>query len=96
MDEKEILRIASNEAEFLSYVTFDIDGKGALFKKKDEFSKKLLKARREVIKKRFSDITPDVDADFICDTCGSRNGECHPDSGFCFLCDTDNWRRIKH
>jgi len=26
-----------------------------------------------------------------CNTCKSINREEHPDTGYCFICDTDNW-----
>jgi len=29
-----------------------------------------------------------------CLTCGTIN-KAHPDTSFCFVCDTDNWQRIK-
>lgn len=35
--------------------------------------------------------TPDIDLRYWCATCGSKSGECHPHTGFCFHCGADNW-----
>lgn len=41
-------------------------------------------------------LTPYIDMDYWCETCGSKTGECHPVTGYCFICDSDNWEPYNH
>lgn len=41
-------------------------------------------------------LAPSIDKDDYCETCGSRSGECHPKTGYCFVCDTDNWEPVNY
>lgn len=38
-------------------------------------------------------LTPCIDNRYVCETCGTL-GQCHPITGYCFICDTDNWKHI--
>lgn len=40
------------------------------------------------------DLTPTIDKNYMCATCGSRSGKCHPVTGYCFICGTDNWTPV--
>ena len=37
-------------------------------------------------------LTPGIDKRYYCETCGSRSGESHPNTGMCFICDADDWK----
>ena len=41
-------------------------------------------------------LTPEIDKKYYCETCGSRSGECHPQTSYCFACDTDNWTPVDY
>ncbi|MDR2935926.1 MAG: hypothetical protein LBU80_01085 [Rikenellaceae bacterium] len=45
-------------------------------------------------KAKNSGLTPYINKEYYCETCGSRSGECHPDTGMCFICDADDWRPV--
>lgn len=34
---------------------------------------------------------PGIDDLYWCETCGSHSHMCHPQTGFCFHCNTNNW-----
>lgn len=36
-------------------------------------------------------LTPCINTDYWCETCGSTTGESHPDTSYCFICDSDDW-----
>lgn len=40
-------------------------------------------------------LTPTIDKNYTCETCGSRSGKSHPTTGYCFVCGTDNWKLVK-
>lgn len=56
----------------------------------------LLESRKKEVAIVTAGIKPYVDKDYWCGTCGSRSGKCHPDTGYCYICDTDNWVRVNH
>lgn len=37
-------------------------------------------------------IEPEIDRRYFCESCGRRDGKCHPTSGYCYHCRTDNWK----
>lgn len=41
-----------------------------------------------------SKITPYINKDYKCLTCGSETGESHPITSYCFHCNTDNWKLV--
>lgn len=51
-----------------------------------------LKFRIEETEKINLGITPYIDDEYWCETCGSHSHKCHPDSDYCFICNTDNWK----
>lgn len=40
-----------------------------------------------------NNVVPYIDKNYSCDTCGSKDGKCMPNSGLCYHCHTDNWKR---
>lgn len=36
-------------------------------------------------------LEPYINKDYYCLTCGSHSGECHPITGYCFICNSDDW-----
>ena len=65
-------------------------GKSA-YRSRDPKMKHLICVLKEQAAIRNAGLTPHIDKTYYCATCGSRSGKCHPDTGYCFLCDTDNW-----
>ena len=57
--------------------------------------KDALKYRISETKKINKDITPYIDTDYFCETCGSHSHKCDPNTGYCFICNTDNWEPEK-
>lgn len=54
---------------------------------------KQLQAIKQKAKKENKGLIPYIDNRYSCRTCGSNSGESHPDTSFCFICNTDNWQR---
>ncbi len=50
-----------------------------------------LAARVAVVAEENKNLTPYIDKKHSCGTCKSKSGKCHPDTSYCFICDTDNW-----
>lgn len=51
----------------------------------------------EVRKREVAILNSDTEAiisDCECETCGSMQE--HPDTGYCFICDTDNWKFVQY
>ena len=36
-------------------------------------------------------LEPCIDKRYWCETCGSHSHQVHPETGYCFHCNTDNW-----
>jgi len=53
-------------------------------------NKEALKARKIEVKIQNKGIDAIEDRDNKCETCGSKKQ--HPVTGYCFVCDTDNWK----
>lgn len=51
----------------------------------------MLKGRKVVVRKRNKELSPLYNDDYYCGTCGAKDGAEHPQTGYCFYCDTDNW-----
>lgn len=51
----------------------------------------MLEERKAVIKERNKGLSPKYDKEYYCGTCGAKDGAEHPETGYCFHCDTDNW-----
>lgn len=49
-----------------------------------------LKRRKSQAAKEFKGIKPDLSSDWFCKTCANKKYH-HPETGYCFICDTDNW-----
>lgn len=65
------------------------------YQSKDPKVKEALKLRKKYVKSLNKDIQPEIDENYWCETCGSHSHKEHPVSGYCFICDTDNWIREK-
>lgn len=65
-----------------------------VFLKKCGTKENVVQCLKEVAKIKNKGLTPDIDTDYYCLTCGSRTGEEHPETGYCFICNTDNWEPI--
>jgi len=61
------------------------------FKSKDPRKMNILQERISFVRERNYDLIADINKEYYCGTCGSKDGRSHPDSSFCFYCDTDNW-----
>lgn len=62
----------------------------------NEITNNGLDARKAQVANQNAGITPYIDEKYWCETCGSRSGECHPDTGRCFICDSDDWEPVNH
>lgn len=56
--------------------------------------KEFIKERKKRVKMQNKDLIPCIDERYWCETCGSRSHKCHPDTSYCFICDTDNWKLV--
>lgn len=50
----------------------------------------MLEERKIIVSERNKGLKPEYDKRYYCATCGSKDGAEHPESGYCFHCDTDN------
>ncbi|GAB6119608.1 hypothetical protein [Dysgonomonas termitidis] len=64
------------------------------FRSKDPRKKNILQQRINIVKERNKGLTAFIDKDYSCKTCGSKDGRSHPDTSYCFCCDTDNWNPV--
>lgn len=65
------------------------------YRSKDPDIKQALKLRKQYAKSLNKDLKPEIDKNYWCETCGSHSHQEHPVTGYCFICDTDNWIREK-
>lgn len=65
------------------------------YRSKNTAIKLALKFRIAETAKMNKGIEPSIDTRYWCETCGSHSHKCHPVTGYCFRCDTDNWRLEK-
>lgn len=63
------------------------------YKSRDADIKELLKIRKKMTKVLFKGIEPSVDINYFCEICGSHSHLEHPDTTYCFICNTDNWKK---
>ena len=68
----------------------------SLHRSRDPKMKFLVSVLKERATRLNAGLEPSVDKRYYCATCGSRSGKCHPDTGYCFLCDTDNWTPVNY
>mgnify|MGYP001331192337 CR=1 FL=1 len=61
------------------------------YKSELPYNKLLLGMRLALIAERNNGLTPYINENYVCLTCGATSGESHPESSYCFKCDTDNW-----
>ena len=61
----------------------------------DPKMRRLVELLKEHTAHRNKGLTPTIDKEYTCETCGSRSGKCHPRTGYCFICGTDNWKPAK-
>jgi hypothetical protein len=61
------------------------------FKSKDPRKMNILQERISLVRERNNGLIPCIDKEYFCETCGSKDGREHPDTAYCFYCDTDNW-----
>ena len=60
-----------------------------IYTKKDPSLLAYLKSLKYKVKQEFAGLTPYIGTD-TCRTCGNTGKE-HPDTAYCFICNTDNW-----
>lgn len=53
--------------------------------------RRLVELLKEYTARHNKGLKPTIDKHHTCETCGSRSGKCHPTTGYCFICGTDNW-----
>lgn len=51
----------------------------------------ILAERIQKIREENKELEPDIDERYWCETCGSHSHEANPNTGYCFVCNTDNW-----
>lgn len=78
--------LAKNDEKFEKTIE-QLDSSGDLISKL-----KLLLARINYVALENQGLTPDYNKRYNCGTCGSNNSAENPNTGFCFYCDTDNWK----
>lgn len=61
-----------------------------IYLSKDFEIKQELKLKKKQVKAENSDLKPCINDEYKCLTCGII-GQSHPLTGYCFVCDTDNW-----
>lgn len=61
---------------------------------KNKGLKQFISLRLEEIKilNEKDNIIPEIDKRYFCESCGKKDGKCHPESGYCYHCRTDNWK----
>lgn len=62
------------------------------YKSQDAKIKEQLQKQIEITGKDNKELTPYVDSNYWCETCGSRDGKSHPITAMCFHCDADDWQ----
>lgn len=72
-----------------------ISGK-APFRSHDPKVKHLVGVLKEQAAIHNAGLTPSIDKEYYCETCGSHSGKCHPTTGYCFVCGTDNWKPVDY
>lgn len=72
-----------------------ISGK-APFRSRDPKVKHLVGVLKEQAAIHNAGLTPSIDKAYYCETCGSHSGKCHPTTGYCFVCGTDNWKPVDY
>lgn len=55
----------------------------------------ILTERIQKTRKDNKELKPSIDKCYWCETCGSHSHEAHPITGYCFVCNTDNWEPEK-
>lgn len=65
------------------------------YQSRDIEIKQALKLRKQMTQAMNAELKPCIDADYWCETCGSHSHKEHPVTGYCFICNTDNWKREK-
>lgn len=61
----------------------------------DPKKRRLVELLKEHTARHNRGLTPTINKEYTCETCGSRSGKCHPQTGYCFICGTDNWKPAK-
>ena len=64
----------------------------ALYCSHDPKVRRLVELLKEHTARQNKGLKPTIDKEYTCETCGSRSGKCHPTTGYCFVCGTDNWK----
>ncbi|WP_159038618.1 hypothetical protein [Brumimicrobium mesophilum] len=57
--------------------------------------KEYLKERKRKVRINTSHLTPSFDSQYKCNTCNTK-GKSNPETGYCIVCDTDNWEFINN
>lgn len=67
-----------------------------VYRSKDPEIRQFLKDRKKMVRKLNKNLKPEIsNHQWKCLTCGTKD-KSHPDNGFCFVCDTDNWENISN
>lgn len=81
-----LLRILSPHVGIHGVKVYEIDNNNI---------RKSLSCLKKLVAIENKSLEPYIDDEYICDTCGTIGTE-NPISGYCFICDTDNWRLINN
>ena len=81
----------------INHITFNkmVSNGEKIYLSKDPDVIKFLDNRKKRVKKQNEGVVPCIDKRYRCLTCGNRSGKEHPETAFCFICDTDNWEPVK-
>lgn len=82
----------------INHITFNkmVSRGEKIYLSKDPGVIEFIENRKKRIRKQNEGVKPDIDKRYRCLTCNNRTGKEHPETGFCFICNTDNWERIKN
>ncbi len=59
---------------------------------RDPKIQRLVELLKEHTARQNKALAPVINKEYTCETCGARSGKCHPQTGYCFICGTDNWK----
>jgi len=77
--------------ETMENITEMIKRSERIYTNKNPLIKSELKTLKKKVRIVNKGLVPYIDKEHTCKTCGSKDGKSHPETSFCFHCDTDNW-----
>ncbi|MDD6210551.1 MAG: hypothetical protein PUB21_08105 [Bacteroidales bacterium] len=66
------------------------------YRSKDPKIKEALKQRKAETKALNKGLQPTIDDEYYCETCGSHSHKENPTTGYCYICNTDNWEKEEY